>query len=396
MPQFTYMTPVSEQVHPQSISRSDDTSESGAFAFSALFQSSSLSASAPLLQPTPLSSQKSNKSILREQTAASFIGFSWGPSVDAFKPDGTKDDQNLQPPVPQTPRLMRPPFTPLLSKVADFTATPQRHPFMTPLRPSGMTPFHTLPRGSTVRRTAQRRAVSDREAMKQLVSCVGMSARKKVLESGRKPRVLGSAPATGSRGSRASTLKELRFDRSVMVVHGDSGVSYRVDAPSTSESGLGASLGMSFGLSASASASASASLLASGVELTVPSDTDGESESDAPPSPSPSPRPGSAMSMMSRRSQTPTVTSFNLAPRNHRSMPSTESSKPLLSPLSPVEPVWSTGPAQNIATASHPGGESTSYDALDELQRRHDKLMQDIFGIAGRLDEMSFRLSRRT
>ena len=60
-------------------------------------------------------------------------------------------------------------------------------PYATPVRGAMQTPFHLT---STARRTGPRRPVSDREAMKQLVDCVGMSARKRVLESGRKPRQL--------------------------------------------------------------------------------------------------------------------------------------------------------------------------------------------------------------
>ncbi|KAJ7859638.1 hypothetical protein B0H14DRAFT_625916 [Mycena olivaceomarginata] len=69
------------------------------------------------------------------------------------------------------------------------------YPFLTRARPGKA---QTLPR-STVGHTAgtaQRCLVSDREAMKQLVDCVGTSTRKKVLASGRKPRAscLRSSP----------------------------------------------------------------------------------------------------------------------------------------------------------------------------------------------------------
>ena len=49
--------------------------------------------------------------------------------------------------------------------------------------------------------------------MKQLVDCIGMSARKKVLESGRKPGVVGVWSLGGKSGVGKSSLKkELRFD----------------------------------------------------------------------------------------------------------------------------------------------------------------------------------------
>ena len=48
----------------------------------------------------------------------------------------------------------------------------------------------TIPCASTLRRTrtAPRRAISDREAMRQLVDCVELSARKKVFRAGRTSR----------------------------------------------------------------------------------------------------------------------------------------------------------------------------------------------------------------
>ena len=305
LPQFTYMSAPAEQAATAGAPPEGESNQN-TFAFSVFFQSSPLSAPGSLLlQPTPSKTPGANKSILRESSATSFIGFSWGPTRDVFENDDLNVDHSLHPGISATPRLLRPPTTPLSSKVGLPGATPQLYPFMTPVRPNGMTPFQTLPRASTVRRTVQRRAVSDREAMKQLVSLVGMSARKKVLESGRKPRIL-----TSGKSSRTSTLKELRFDRSVMVVNADSGVSYRMD-PTTTTTTDSVSLRMSGSLSGTSS-SVPAGLL-------VPTDSDVSTESDAPWSPSPSPRPGSALSMMSKRSQTPTVTSFNLLQPGHQS-----------------------------------------------------------------------------
>ena len=52
--------------------------------------------------------------------------------------------------------------------------------------------------------------------MELLVDCVGLSARKKVLESGRKPRVFGVWSLSGKSGMRGEggkgSYKELRFD----------------------------------------------------------------------------------------------------------------------------------------------------------------------------------------
>lgn len=353
-----------------------DSTSSRAFAFSTLFHSSPASTPAlSVLQPTP--SQKSSRSILRERALSSFIGFSWGPSIDAFK-DADKPsptNQNLA-----TPRVLKPAVTPQTARIASIQATPQRYPFATPVRPSAMTPFAGT---GTLRRTAPRRAVSDREAMKQLVNCVGMSARKKVLESGRKPRILTS----GSR-SRSSTLKELRFDRSVMVFNGDSGgVSYRMDPTTTTTTTTDSGGGMSLSLM-SASTSSSARRLA---QQLVPSETESSMETDAPYSPSPSPRPGSVMSVMSRRSHTPGANSGSYVLKlGHASMPSTDS-KAFLSPSLPVDPEWPTQNKQLLTEVFL--SQSVSYDALDELERRHGKLMRDIAGISSRLSEASLRIS---
>ena len=284
-----------------------------------------------------------------------------------------------------------------------------RFPFATPIRHNALTPFQTLPRTSTVRRTVQRRAVSDREAMKQLVDCVGMSARKKVLESGRKPRVLQAL--SGSAG-RAGTLKELRFDRSVAVVGDAGGVSFRTEQPShshsnsQSESILGASM-LSASLSqggAPAAASASVHGSASGLtqEILVEDlSSDLESGSDAPPSPSPTPRPGSAMSILSRRSQTPTgsymLTSGHskLRPRDEAfALAAGHSSRRSVSP-SPAAPetVKTTGANANASMYTDKssfrsiGDGDFSYEALDQMERRHRRLLDDIAIAERRLEE---------
>lgn len=284
-----------------------------------------------------------------------------------------------------TPRVMKYAFTPLSTKAADIQATPQRYPFATPVRPSAMTPFQTLPRTSTVRRTAPRRAVSDREAMKQLVNCVGMSARKKVLESGRKPRILTS----GSR-SRSSTLKELRFDRSVMVFNGDSGgVSYRMDPTGTTASESG---GASFSLMSSImSAGAPAPL----DHPRTPPDTESSMDSEFMYSPSPSPRPGSVTSIaLSRRSQTPTITGSSgsyVLKVGHGSVPSTDS-RGLLSPSLPLDPEWANSRRDQPVLSDSVLHRSLSVEVFDDLDRRHTRLMQDIDGIGQRLNEVAIRV----
>lgn len=385
LPQFTYAAPMAADSQPDILakSRGPEDSNSAPFAFSALFQSPSVTSQPfSVLHQTP--SQKSSRSILRERPAASFIGFSWGPSIDAFK--DTEKGSPLRPTL-GTPRVLQHAFTPLRTRVSSLQATPQQFPFATPIRPSSTTPFQTLPRASTVRRTAPRRTVSDREAMKQLVNCVGMSARKKVLESGRKPRILTSASR-----SRSSTLKELRFDRSVMVFNGDSGgISYRMDptTTTTSESAGGASFSIM-----SASVSSSSGLRDRDHQSPVASDTDSSMDSAIMYSPSPSPRPGSALSgIISRRSQTPTLAGnggsyvLKVGPANMPTMDSRTS----LSPSLVADPQWPENEPEKPMLTDVPlkQSQSLSFKALDDLERRHARLMSDIAGIGARLGEIS-------
>ncbi|CDO68405.1 hypothetical protein BN946_scf184815.g52 [Trametes cinnabarina] len=391
VPEFTYAVPVVPTA--PAVSTSPEESHSRGFAFSALFQSSPLTAAGgtSVAQATP--SHGSSRSILREQPVAAFIGFSWGPPIDAFdkKADSSSPKLNVSGTRPLQHHFVPP--TPGMDTPSKFNSTPgpgSRYPFATPVRPNAFTPFQTLPRASTVRRTAQRRAVSDREAMKQLVDCVGMSARKKVLESGRKPRVLLSL-------TRSSTLKELRFDRSVAVV-GDGGVSFRVDAQSQSgsqsqnESVLGSSL-----LSASSRASgvgpgggASGSLGGLTQEVTVEDLDFSDLDSDAPPSPSPTPRPGSAMSMLSRRSQTPTGSYFL------RTGQSSGEGKRSVSP-STTAPEASR-PAQYEDQSSLLAGRDVdfSYEFIGHLEKRYARLMVDLSVVEGRLDEVSSMLKSQS
>ncbi|GLB40896.1 putative protein tyrosine kinase [Lyophyllum shimeji] len=224
LPQFTYTEPANlapSPVSPGAQSRPDESHSQG-FAFSALFQSSNGSSSPGLSILRSRSSPHPTRPT-DEDATASFIGFSWGPLADAFpteEPDqgAAADEGSLS--YMNTPRPIRVPsyLTPIPAFITPSWSSAQPIPFTgpdgfnTPIRPRAatLTPHATLQRTSTVRRTAERRTVSDREAMKQLVDCVGMSARKKVLESGRKPRLLtrhGSTIASGG----TLTRKELRF-----------------------------------------------------------------------------------------------------------------------------------------------------------------------------------------
>ncbi|KDR79474.1 hypothetical protein GALMADRAFT_243570 [Galerina marginata CBS 339.88] len=360
LPQFTYSEPKAASAQRETMPPEQAIDNSGSFsqgfAFSAFFQpSSTVSPGLSILRPSPLSTSWKDSS----SAASSFIGFSWGPQIDAF-PDNVASTQpaqpntNTNPGVQATPRpLIRTPLhgprqtpgpanythhtlsVPLTWGPGAFTTPGPLHAYSTPIKPYALSPYATLPRTSTVRRTAPRRNVSDREAMKQLVDCVGMSARKKVLESGRKPRVIAVAGIKGQYGSAGTgtgmrysgstgmglktgsggTLlrKELRFDRFATPIPG----------PDYSRASSDRSRVL---LEANADPNPNIINLNDNSDIYYPqeaynqnpdrdayaSSESTESEGGHPPSPSPSPRPGSAMSMMSmsRRSGTPTISGY--------------------------------------------------------------------------------------
>ncbi|KAJ3865682.1 kinase-like protein [Lentinula novae-zelandiae] len=392
LPQFTYSIPEAK------VDTSERLSEefSQPFAFSALFQSSAASSSPGLsiFHDTP--SFKGSGPLSESSTsAASFIGFSWGPTKDAF-PDMhmSESAENEQ----RSPTGLSPAPLPNLpqpsSNIARLT-TPSipshAHAFSTPVRPTTdllATPYYaqTLPRSlgsNAVRRTVTRRAVSDREAMKQLVDCIGMSARKKVLESGRKPRILTSfANRTGT----VTRRKELRF------VH---------DADLSSISSRYPKAG--YELSAHSSGSGISRIFGTGIQdgnggsesgdgLTTGSDTEGDTSmgtySEAPPSPSPSPRPGSAMSMMSmmsKRSGTPTLTStFSQRLGGTPSITSRSYSNSALLVPAPSISLSNPGTSRRNRTTTSVTI-SFEHETLDELEMKHAAIMEDISVLEKRL-----------
>ncbi|OCH86956.1 kinase-like protein [Obba rivulosa] len=364
LPQFTYTVPI---VPYDAVERQqpDESSVSRGFAFSALFESSPISHPSISIHHTTPSQARS---ILRDQPSASFIGFSWGPPADAF-PDAPPKFEPSQKDDLATPRPLQrlsEPSMPLDTFTSTHQETPrvQRYPFATPMRPNAMTPHATLSRTGTVRRTAPRRAVSDREAMKQLVDCVGMSARKRVLESGRKPRILTSV-------SSSSALKSLRFDTSVMVV-GGSGMSYKLDSALGSESTHTTSL-------------SSGSVSSLPVPMGALDDSSTDDDSSVPPSPSPSPRPGSAMSMMSKRSQASTISSTYSIRSRSGSLTDTLGRRRLstgsLTSFSGVSAA--TKPAEPVRDIP-----CLTDETLDSFGRRHALLMRSVVDIEGRLNRV--------
>jgi hypothetical protein len=378
------------------------------FAFSALFDSSDGSGVSPSIAalrsshgskrgPPETPVQRLSRSITRDQTSTSFIGFSWGPTGSAFEVTNAHADSRQAPDVaPQgfTPRPSRyssiplPPWS-LTPENIPVTLPMFQHAFTTPMRGLPTSTQNTLPRMSTLRK----RPVSDREAMKQLIDCVGMSARKKVLESGRKPKILDanffeqpsrnssrriswgstsaarlppaiSALSGGGGSARASVKKELRFvfESPEASTSGDatrsdqSSVPYRAQPLWTSHH---EHEGSTFG-----------------------SEGDSETDTDAPPSPSPSPRPGSAMSFMSRRSSTPTatMTAFNLDPS--RSQPSLLETPGRQRSRS----VGSNPYTQDVVGAASRVGLGVT--EIEELEHRHKTLLDDIDSLRRRLDAL--------
>ena len=339
------------------------SSHSQGFPFSAFFQPSEDSSpgiSALHTAPRP------NGSILREQASSFFIGFSWGPVDNAFLKSTSPLQDSLHLSAPRetssTPRSAHMShITPTLFQALP-SSTPFRYPFTTPLRPSSFTALATLPRTSTVRRSAPRRAVSDREAMRQLVDCIGLSARKKVLAAGRTPRTFAGPATVGPRAGKALRFVPAPLDIDTQPI----------------PQGMAAGEHWDGGGS-------------------------GESESDAPPSPSPSPRPGSAMSMLSRRSVTPTVTgSWSLSlrlpsnaslsgMRRHSSSPAviTRARSGSASEISGLEFELENGSRLSVNSSgmddSLAEGIATPDAALVELEHRYECLMGEITGLEDRI-----------
>ena len=356
LPHFTYNEDVSgsrEPRLPDPHTQQEQPNNTPAFDFSALFQPSEDGSSPALsvLRTTP-------RSVLRQQAESFFVGFSWGPAVDAFP--------NVPPTTATAPKAAPPPVS-LSYHHSQAPQTPTLAAFG-----SGelFTPMHAGIRtgscASTLRRTrtAPRRPVSDREAMRQLVDCIGLSARKKVLAAGRTPRGSALGP------SRTKTLRFateapdlLDFSEAWPSVAAISGGGAPRDSDLSTLDGT-AVLALDTG----------------------EDESDGASASDAPPSPSPSPRPGSAMSMLSRRSATPTGSLLLRLPlpdgtnveatarRQQHSSREATTTTPL--PPSPQPPVY-------LRTA---GGDSE--DALEVLEERHRALMGEIASIEGRVGAM--------
>ena len=337
LPQFTYTEPkvatnTSATGNGPPVQYEESLSQG--YPFSVFFQpSSSASPGLSIARPSPGPVSGNSNSVLRSslstafdstRSASSFIGFSWGPLADAFPPAA-----------PTTVKLEHGNDTPATNLLVPSPAgdggilsTPRPfannipYSYSTPRRPYALSPYHTLQRTSTIRRSnAPRRSVSDREAMKQLVDCVGMSARKKVLESGRKPRVIGIWSLSGKSGMRGegtgkgSFKKELRFDPLATPIPRPD---YGALGPSSETGSVTTTRNNSNDTRSSSSSSSNSDQRNNNQPRTnaynyaSSEGTNTDSEDDIGGPPSPSPRPGSAMSTMSmsRRSATPTTTTM--------------------------------------------------------------------------------------
>ncbi|KAF8335131.1 kinase-like protein [Amanita rubescens] len=384
LPQFSYTGPFIPGQGEEAPEM--DASLSQGFAFSALFQSSSLPSTSlgiSLLQRSVSEASSSSDH-------AAFIGFSWGPPADAFNvvDSGSPHDQHLRnyekTPNPvrfQPPQLSQSILSHLGARVQS-TPIPNAHRFSTPIRYATTTPFSSIPRTGTIRRSAPRRALSDREAMKQLVDCVGMSARNKVLESGRKPRVLTSFTRSGS-----SSRKELRFVSSPIPLPDYNALS-PINDLSKRQHGS-ASLGRIDVSISNGDHNGSLSLTE-------------DAESEGPPSPSP--RPGSAMS---RRSTTPTLTSmasqrlgFSL---NGGNPVATTSGFPVDGYLTAgqnnhmAEKDYQTETKNKASSINRLGAttvSSSTSSIFDDLEERHTLLMRDIGELEERLSNFTLLMKR--
>ena len=211
VPQFTCGLPfISNDLRtPTGLNSADRSSQD--FAFSAFFHSSESSAVSPDLsfQNSTAACKTDHSNVLRD-SASAFIGFSWGPLLDAFP--ATPEETTM----PQTPRPLTIPSIHITPK--PFGIQTLARSFHTPMRAQDSPSYHAPPPTGTIRRTAPRRNVSDREAMRQLADCVGMSAREKVLESGRKPRVLHSFSRSWQKEPRLAKSENPFEENSDVVV----------------------------------------------------------------------------------------------------------------------------------------------------------------------------------
>ncbi len=302
------------------------------FAFSQFFRSSISTKGG--VTPARLTLPRSTEI---EKELATFIGYTWGPAADAFS-TWEAGNKELLPSVKLT-------ATPRAGENAWLT--PGRH-FMTPHRANRTIPG-TIQRTGTVQRTINGRPLSDKEAMEVLLDVIGMSAQKKVLESGRKPRSMKRLGGFAKKNGPSVPLS-LRFQLGKLEIPPGT----RRDLNPLREDG--------------------------DFEY-----DDDESTVSTLPSPSPTPRPSSAMSTtltFSRRSLTPTATLSSLRnglPSNSLAPPDFTSS--IQRPRAFSESVASR-PSTRESRASTGSAVSFDTQGLEMMEERLAKLRRDIDDIA--------------
>ena len=197
--------------------------------------------------------------------------------------------------------------------------------------------------------------------MRQLVDCIGLSARKKVLAAGRTPH--GSTPGP-------SMAKTLRF-----ATEPPKPLDFAEPWPAEAAS-YSPSAGARAWRDDDSSKLDGTAVFA--LDVGGEDESDGASASDAPPSPSPSPRPGSAMSMLSRRSATPTGSLLMRLPSPNDTRGVVTARQQQHSPREvPITPSINMRAADN-----------GSENVLEVLEERHRALMGEIASIEGRVGAM--------
>ncbi|GJJ14010.1 hypothetical protein Clacol_008267 [Clathrus columnatus] len=355
VPQFTYSVTATERLGNNGEDQGyDESSEqyTQPFQFSVLFQSSQTIPGASFLQNTPLPSKNNNNLT----SVNAFIGFSWGPRLSVFTTATTTahsvPDLRSQTILHREPVLLTPRPPSVIRSRSAFVPPTQTtsQPFITPIRRTSL-PFSqggygnvtTLQRTTfqgTGQSTKEIRPLSDREAMQQLVDCVGMSAHKKVLASGKKPRFLQTLGSQkGSKGAR------LLFNPLAAMTN-------------------------------------------TNINTNTPSDgyaSGASSETESQPA-SPTPRPSSALSrngwggrstpsLMAGRSTTPTLTFITTAT------------------------TLGTGGFDPSGTLNHPNeslqhGNRIFNQRLEDVERRYDKLLSEISNLEEDVGNVTLRMSR--
>ena len=226
-----------------------EESFSKGFAFSAFFESS---------QESTLTSAMGNLTFLRPTSPqvhapapGSYIGFSWGPMVNAFDGPFDPETTRIENILPTTTRpLVSAAMTPLaqsklplpmpssFKRIADHqpvsapASLPHGHrapavTFETPVRAAsllGVAPTSTIRRtvGGSARKAGTTRMLDEREALKAMGDCVRASARKKIVElSTGRPVVRASGE--GRRGSGHRLKLKLDFENVSGESEGDAG-----------------------------------------------------------------------------------------------------------------------------------------------------------------------------